>query len=86
MLLRLGTSYKLNFFQNLKTQSCQAQDIPKKFAKEHFPSYWIFLISRLGHSIPIVSIPRSRKYRTFFGIEISELIRLNIDIFDISEF
>jgi hypothetical protein len=40
----------------------------------------------LGHSIPIVSIPRSRKYRTFFDIEISELIRLNIDIFDISEF
>jgi hypothetical protein len=40
----------------------------------------------LGHSIRIVSIPRSRKYRTFFGIEISELIRLNIDISDISEF
>jgi hypothetical protein len=39
----------------------------------------------LGHSIPIVSIPRSRKYRKFFGIKISELIRLNIDIFDIFE-
>jgi hypothetical protein len=43
------------------------------------------IITVLGHSIPIVSIPRSRKYRSFFGIEISELIRLNIDIFDISE-
>jgi hypothetical protein len=37
----------------------------------------------LGHSIYVVSIPRSRKYRIFFGIKILELIRLNIDIFEI---